>query len=433
MNDVETLIVETLRSEVKPAMGCTEPVAVALCCGKARELAPYRELRKAVVSVSGNIYKNGMGVGVPNTGESGLEIAAALGLVCGDSARGLEILADVRPEDVEKAHQLLESGRVAIAAADSDASVFIEAFLETDNGTRKAVVKGRHSHFALLEVDGKALLRDEPGGSGSGDGKSALYSMRVRDIIRAIEGIPADELAFLLEGVAMNMDMARIGLENGGKGMRVGYGILKDIEDGLIAPDLAINAALHTAAAADARMSGVPRPVMSSNGSGNNGLTAIIPIAVYCGMRPTPPERVSRALAISHMVNCFIKGHIGRLSALCGCSIAAGAGAAAGLAWLMDFTIQQLEGAVQNVLANVSGIICDGAKEGCALKLSTSAHCAVLSTFLAKHGSIVRSLDGIVDDTLEGSIRNLRRLSEKGMRQTDRTILDTMLEMRARE
>lgn len=171
---------------------------------------------------------------------------------------------------------------------------------------------------------------------------------------------------------------------------------------------------------------------MSSNGSGNNGLTAIIPIAVYCDMHPQTDERTAKALAISHMVNCFVKGHIGRLSALCGCSIAAGAGAAAGISWLMGSTMEQLEGAVQNVLANVSGIICDGAKEGCALKLSTSAHCAVLSTFLSRHGSIVRAKDGIVDDTLEGSIRNLRRLSEVGMKQADRTILGTMQGMRAR-
>lgn len=253
MNTLEDMIVETLRREVRPAMGCTEPVAVALCCGKARELAPYNELRRATVRVSGNIYKNGMGVGVPNTGESGLEIAAALGLVCGDSERGLEILDCVHPEHVRKARDLMAVGVVSVSLADTDASIYIEVALDTDTGTRTAVIKGRHNHFALLAVDGREILREEPEAAGAG-GDSALLDMRVRDIIDAIVTIPAERLAFLLDGIKMNMDMARIGLENGGKGMLVGQGILRDIEEGLVSPDLPINAALYTASAADARM-----------------------------------------------------------------------------------------------------------------------------------------------------------------------------------
>jgi len=236
------------------------------------------------------------------------------------------------------------------------------------------------------------------------------------------------DIEFLLDGVKMNEDMASIGLDQK-VGIGVGYGIKKSIEEGLLNDDLINHAMMLTAGASDARMAGIKMPVMSSNGSGNHGLTAILPIVAYNDKFPQTEERLARALAISHLVTGFIKNFTGRLSAVCGCGVAASTGAAAGLSWLMDSTQDQIEGAIENMIADLSGMICDGAKPGCALKLSSAASAAMQSAIIAKQDCLVPSQNGIVGSTVEESIRNLGRVSDKGMSVTDEVILNVMDDM----
>jgi UPF0597 protein CD3232 len=250
----------------------------------------------------------------------------------------------------------------------------------------------------------------------------------LEELITNIEKIDASELEFLLEGVDMNLKMAEVGLEEK-IGIGVGYGIKKSIESGIMGDDVINNAMMLTAGASDARMSGVDMPVMSSNGSGNHGLTAILPVVAYARKFDVSDERLSRALAISHLVTAYIKNFTGRLSAMCGCGVAASTGATAGIAWLMDESIDQIGGAIKNAVADLSGMICDGAKSGCALKLSTTASAAVQNALLAKNDCYADTINGIVNISVDDTIRNLGKVSNLGMGVTDTVILDVMNDM----
>lgn len=424
--NLEKLIVETLKEEVVPAIGCTEPVAVALACAKAKELLTYKNLHGVKILVSPNIYKNGLAVGIPGTEEVGLHIAAALGVVAGISEKGLSVLDGVSERDVQKAKDLLNSGKISLDIKDTKDKVLIEVEFKTDKGYSKAIIKGKHDKFVYLEKDEEVLLNVEESSKNTTD--NTLYSLRVRDIIKAIEKIPYEDIKFMLDGLDMNVKVAQAGLEMKA-GMGVGYSFYKNMEKGLLSYDLMNSSMMLTAAASDARMSGVSLPVMSSNGSGNNGLTAILPIAAYIKKYHVKNEELARALAISHIINSYIKYYINRLSALCGCGVAAGTGAAVAIAWLMGANEEQLDGVIKNMIGNTSGMICDGAKVGCALKLATSASAAVQSALLALSDSIIPSRNGIVAETVEETIKNLQTLSNEGMSITDHVILKIMKNM----
>ncbi|MFD3157010.1 serine dehydratase subunit alpha family protein [Haloimpatiens sp. FM7330] len=430
--NLEKIIVETLKEEVVPAIGCTEPVAVALACAKAKELIKFEEIDTVKVLVSPNIYKNGLSVGIPNTDQVGLYIASALGIVGGNSERELEVLKDITKEQVEKAKALLDSGKVALGIKDTDEKIYIEVNLSTNKGTSKAIIKERHSNFVYLESNGEVLLNLQEGnGESDSKGENVLYTLKIRDIVRAIEKIPYNDIKFMLDGLTMNEKVAEEGLKQK-KGLGVGFGFHESMKKGILADDLMNCSMMLTAASSDVRMSGVSMPVMSSNGSGNNGLTAILPIAAYRKKFDVDNEKIARAVAISHIINSYIKHYIGRLSAICGCGVAAGTGAGAAIAWLMGGNDDQIDGAIKNMLADTSGMICDGAKVGCALKLATSASAAVQSALLAVNDNIVPPYNGIIAESVEETIRNLNALSTKGMNVTDHVILDVMKGMQTK-
>lgn len=422
------LIVDTLKEEVAPAMGCTEPVAVALACAKAKELIEYSNIDKITVLVSPNVYKNGLSVGIPNTDMVGLYIAAALGITAGKSENDLRVLEGIEKEDVEAAENLLESKKLNLDIKDTSEKVYIEVNLSTDKGTSKVIIKGKHNCIVYLEANDEVLLNKECVDSLSINSKESLYNSSIKDIIKTIEKIDYKDIAFMLDGLEMNAKIAQAGLE-GKKGMGVGLGLHNSIDKGILSDDLMNNAMMLTSAASDARMSGLNLPVMSSNGSGNNGLTTILPILAYQKKYDVEDEKIARALAISHIINSYIKHYIHRLSALCGCGVAAGTGAAVALAWLMGATPEQIDGTIKNMLGNTSGMICDGAKVGCALKLATSASAAVQSALLALNDSIIPSKNGIIGETAEETIKNLGILSEEGMSITDDVILGIMRNM----
>lgn len=425
--NLKDIIIRTLRNEVLPAMGCTEPVAVALACAKAREVFNNKNIDDIHVLVSPNIYKNGLGVGVPNTEEIGLNIAGALGFIGGNSEKSLRVLEDVTEEHLKEAYKLLESGRFKLGVKDTQDKIYVEVNIFNSTNYAKVVIKDKHNHFFTIEKDNQVILSQEIKNDGSEPDRE-LFKARIRDIIKEIEEIDYEDISFLLEGIDMNEKIALEAL-NKRLGLGVGFGIKNSIEKGLLADDLMNNAMMMTAAGADARMSGLSMPVMSSNGSGNNGLTAILPIAVYRRRFNVSDEKIARALAISHILNCYIKNYIGRLSALCGCGVAAATGSSAAISWLMDGDYDKIEGAIKNMIANISGIICDGAKGSCALKVATAASAAVQSAILALHDSITLSRKGIIADTVEETIQNLALVSNQGMNLADSVIIDIMKKM----
>jgi len=429
----EDRIIETLRAEVKPAMGCTEPVAVALAVAKAKELCQCEDpanmgYLQIEVSVSPNIFKNGLSVGIPGTDQVGLVLASALGYTSCHSTNGLEVFKDVNESDIALAMQLINQKKIKLTVADTDKKIHIEAVVTNGAQYGRAVIEGYHDRFVQLESNlGVQLTETLEEGTFSQSAKNPLFDLPIYELIQHIEALPYASIAFLLDGFEMNEKIAHYGLSKP-CGMSVGLTLQQNTEKGILSDDLMNRAMILTAAASDARMSGVSLPVMSSNGSGNNGITALMPLVAYARTTPTSDDALARAAAISHMVNSVIKNKIGRLSALCGCGVAAGTGAAVALTWLMGATKPQLEGAIQNMIANTTGMICDGAKVGCSLKLATSASAAVQSAILAINGIIVPSGNGIIGPTADATIINLGYLSKHAMDTVDHVVLSIMTE-----
>lgn len=428
MSLLKEKILNTLKKDVLPAMGCTEPVAVALACAKAKELIKSDNINTVEILVSPNIYKNGLGVGVPNSGgEAGLYIAAALGVVAGKSENGLRILETITDEDIINAKELVSKDVIHLACKETKEGIYVEVTLTADEKSSNAIIQNRHDQFVHLQTNDQVLFHEELEQVHhlySND----LYEKRIREIIEAIESMEFEDLAFLLEGIIMNEAIATVGLKES-YGMGVGATFYKNMKDGVLSDDLVNQAMMLTAAASDARMSGIDMPVMSSSGSGNHGLTAILPIVAYRNINKIDDVITVKALAISHMVTSYIKNFTGRLSSICGCGVAAATGVSAALTWLMGGDYDEIDNTINNMIADLSGVICDGAKVGCALKLATASTAAVRSAILAINGSIVPAKNGIVGEDVEGTIRNLGIVATDGMQLTDGVILDIMRNM----
>ena len=429
--DFKGQLLNILIEDVKPAMGCTEPVAVALACAKAKELLG-EEIIKHKVLVSPNVYKNGLCVGIPGTDRVGLKISVALGFVGGESKNGLRVLETITKEEVKIAEEYMDNTPISVSPANTKEKVYIEVLLEGKNNTSRVVIRNKHDNFVYLESNGEVLLAEEKIDETISTFESlednVLDIITIKELVQSVEEMEFKDIEFLLEGISMNEQIANYGLENK-IGVGVGYGMKQSIEKGLLGDDLMNNAMMITAAAADARMNGVKLPVMSSNGSGNNGITAILPIVAYNKKFPQSDERLARALAISHLVTAYVKNFTGRLSAVCGCGVAASTGATAGISWLMNGNIKQIEGAMENIVASLSGMICDGAKSGCSLKLASSASAAIQNAIIATQDCIVPPLTGIVGTSVEESIRNLGKVADKGMTSTDEVIINVMDDM----
>ena len=433
MRDLRTNLIDILKAEVKPAVGCTEPVAVALACAKAKELLG-EEVVKNKILVSPNVYKNAMCVGIPGTDRLGLKIAVAMGLVGGKSEDGLTLLEGLTEEQVRESERYVDTTPISIEPLDTKEKVVIDVTLEGENNKSRVIIKTKHDNFVFIQQNDLVLLEQVDGYAEKDEvqteekKENIMDNITIQEIVTNIENMDLEDIKFLLDGIEMNMDMAKYGLENK-IGIGVGRGIKESIEEGLLGDGIMTKAMLLTAAASDARMGGAKLPVMSSNGSGNHGLTAILPIVAYAQKYPQSDEKMAKALAISHLITAYVKNFTGRLSAVCGCGVAASTGASAGISWLMDGNINHIYGAIENMIADLSGMICDGAKAGCALKLSSAASAAVQSAVIAKQGYSVPALNGIVGTRVEESIQNLGRVSDKGMQITDEIILNVMNDM----
>lgn len=425
---IKESILYILNNEVKPAIGCTEPVAIALCAAAAASCVANSNIDLVEVYLSSNIYKNGMNVGIPNSNEIGLDVAAALGVAKQSYEKGLEILGEIDDTCRSIAINLLENKKILVKIDDTDKKVYIKVILKSGINTAQAIIEDKHDNITYISLNDNIILSKENisiNNSSSGVDEN-FFNSSILDIIKTIENLDFEDTKFLLEGIEMNMSAAKLGMSQK-LGIGTGYALKQNMDKGIIGADLANRAMMLTSAASDARMSGLNVPVMSSNGSGNNGLTAILPIAAYNEINSSNEIDLSKALAISHVMTAYVKHYIGRLSPLCGCSIAASTGSACAITWLMGGNYAQIQGTVKNILANQSGVICDGAKPGCALKLGTAAAAGVQSSILAMEGYYACKNNGIVTGTAEQSIKNLKILSDKGMADVDRTIIDIML------
>lgn len=432
---IQNLMLDILNEEVKPATGCTEPVAVAYAVAAAKEWLiksgkafKIDELKTLEVGVSPNLFKNGLGVGIPNCDSRGLQIAAALGLTACDANEGLKVFESMAPSQVTLAQHISKLGQIQIKVLDTDEKIRVMVHLKMKYDHLALTLSGRHDRIDKVTLNDHVIYQGNSLTQGSAIDKTAFFQTPLSEVISAISEMNPEPMAFLLEGLRMNRAVADAGLEKP-LGMGVGFGLKNCMEEGVLGSDLATKAMTLTAAASDARMSGLNMTVMSSNGSGNNGLTAILPLAAYFESHDVPREQQIRALAMSHLINCYVKERIGRLSAMCSCAISAATGSGAAIAWLMSNSIETVLGTIQNMTGNLSGMICDGAKEGCALKLATGAATGVQAAILAQHGIVMPVANGIVGRTAEESIEHLGELSQKGMQLTDHVILDMMRRM----
>lgn len=416
-------IIRLMKREVVPAVGCTEPVAVALCVAKATEILGKRP-EKIILRLSGNIIKNAMGVGIPGTGMIGLPIAVALGAIVGKSEYALEVLRDVTPEAVEAGKKYISEGRISIALEpDCPSNLHIDVRATAGDDYARCVISGSHTHFILQERNGEVLLRETAGSDAAADNTSEDPELDMRMVYDFAMEAPVDEISFIMEARRLNMAAARYALA-GDYGHNLGATVLhfgeKFFGDSPVAHAITL-----TSAACDARMGGAPVAVMSNSGSGNQGITATMPVVAYALDINASEETTARALILSHLTSIYIKQSLGRLSALCGCVVAS-TGASSALVYLMGGNFGQVCDAVKNMIANLTGMICDGAKPSCSMKISSGVSTAMMSAMLAMKGYSVTSAEGIIADDVDRTIRNLTSIGREAMKATDRMVLDIM-------
>ena len=414
-------VISLMQREVVPAIGCTEPVAVALCAARAAELLGTLPER-VEVELSMNVLKNAMGVGIPGTGMIGLPIAIALGMMVGKSSYKLEVLKDVTPEAVERGKQYINEGRISIRLKeDAPDGLYIKVSAYAGDHTEKAIICGAHTRFVEEEC---LSVRESEGAEGSSHGGDDDVKLNLRSIYDFVVEVPLEEIAFIEDSGKMNMAAAESAFK-AQYGHRVGNMLQNEKMRQMVGDGTLTHIMAYTCSACDARMSGAAIPVMSNSGSGNQGIAATVPVAVYARDHEVAHDTYVRALALSNLVAIYIKQSLGRLSALCGC-IVASTGASCGITYMMGGTYEQIAYAVKNMIANLTGMICDGAKPSCSLKLSSGVSTAMLSAMLAMQDCSVTYLEGIIDEDVDRSIRNLTSIGREAMEETNRKVVDIM-------
>ncbi len=427
MND--KLFIDILKNQVTKALGCTEPGAVGYAVARAKEILGS-EVKKLNIEVDKNILKNGMSVGIPGTNERGIIFAAALALSVGKSEYVLEVLKDVDDESIKKALEIMNSNIITLNLNEWMQGLYIkvEAIGDTDKST--VIIKNSHTNIIHESKNDEILLNETTSVSNnyneekskptSNEIKYEIKEYSIEDLIDFANNASIEDIAFIQDGINMNMRIANVGLSE-----QIGLGIGKYLKNK--ATDVFSMAKAYTAAASEARMSGYLLPVMSSAGSGNHGLVAIIPISYIGKEKNISNEKIIRAVTLSHLVTIFVKVRLGALSPICGCGVAAGVGCSAGLTYLLGGNKEQIKGSINNMVAGITGMLCDGAKIGCSYKLSISVDSAVDASKMALENIFIPDDNGILDNTPEKTIINLAQVSNEGMMSTDSTILEIML------
>ena len=439
-------IIAMVHREVVPAIGCTEPMCVALCTAKATEKLGCRP-EKIEALLSANILKNAMGVGIPGTGMLGLPIAIALGAIIGKSEYQLEVLKDLTPETLEEGKQYIAENRIVIKQKEGiSEKLYVEIICTAGDKKASAVIAGGHTRFVEEGLTPTSLTPNpgltpnpSPRGEGNLEGEGNGYQgdgnkssgesgdevpLNLRLVYDFAMTAPLDEIRFIEDARTYNMNAAREALK-GNYGHNLGKSIERPLAKGIFGDSIYSHIISRTASACDARMGGAMIPVMSNSGSGNQGICATNPVCVYAKENDNTEEELIRALMLSHLTAIYIKQSLGKLSALCGCVVAS-IGSSCGITYLMGGDYSRISASVKNMIANLTGMICDGAKPSCALKITSGVSTALLSALLAMEGKCVTSSEGIVDDDVDKSIHNLTSIGADAMCKIDDMILNIM-------
>ncbi|WP_195372886.1 MULTISPECIES: L-serine ammonia-lyase, iron-sulfur-dependent, subunit alpha [Parabacteroides] len=422
-NTTKSQIISLIHQEVIPAIGCTEPVAVALAAAKAAEVLGHRP-EKIEVLLSANILKNAMGVGIPGTGMVGLPIAVALGTLIGKSAYELEVLRDITPEALEAGKAMIDNKIIHITLKENVDKLYIEVICTAGKETSKVIICHEHTHIIYVEKNGVVLadLRKEISGDTVCHEEELKLSFST--VYEFAMEMPLDEIRFILETAELNKNAAQASIKG-----HYGHTVSKTISGEYGRKYMGDSAYTHmltmTAAACDARMDGAMIPVMSNSGSGNQGIAATLPVLSFAEDINCTEEQLIRALTLSHLMVIYIKQSLGRLSALCGCVVAA-TGSSCGITYLMGGSKTQISFAIKNMIGNITGMICDGAKPSCALKVSSGVSTAMISALMAMENKVVTPVEGIIDEDVDKCISNLTAIGSRGMEETDKLVLDIM-------
>jgi L-cysteine desulfidase len=420
--NTRTQILSLINKEVVPAVGCTEPMAVALCTARATETLGCRP-EKITALLSANILKNAMGVGIPGTGMIGLPIAIALGALIGKSEYQLEVLKDLTPDTLEKGKEYIKGEHIDIQLKQNICEkLYVEIICETNGHNATAIISGGHTNFVYLAKDDNVMIDKRHKSAECGEEEDIKLNMRM--VYDFALTTPLDEIRFILKTKELNLKAANESLK-GNYGHCLGKTMDRPLSRGIFGNSIFSHIIAKTASACDARMGGAMIPVMSNSGSGNQGICATNPVAVYAMENENTEEELIRALTLSHLTAIYIKQSLGKLSALCGCVVAS-IGSSCGITYLMGGDYEHVCHAVKNMIANLTGMICDGAKPSCALKISSGVSTALLSALLSMEGRCVTPEEGIIDNDVDRSIHNLTSIGADAMCATDEMVLNIM-------
>ncbi len=412
----EAFFLAEIHKALMPSTGCTEPVAIALNTATARANA-RGTLRRLTLTLDAYLYKNAMGVGIPGSDERGVALCAALGVTAGDPTARLRVLDHVTPQALQEAKRMVAQGLCEVRTREDVPDLFVECVLETDEDCVRVLTLSAHTN--IVRVDHAPFDPYVPP-----RGPQAAQPIRactLQEMIDFASTVPVERIAFLQEGIDMNLAVAQAGRSFG-----LGLALGTLIEQGVIGRSPVSEAQLLCASASYARMSGVSMPVMTATGSGNQGITLLLTIEAVARARAIPQETKLRAAALANLINVYVKSYTGTLSAVCACGVASGLGASVGVVYMLGGGEQQMLGAMKNILGSISGMICDGAKEGCANKVELSSGLAVQAAFLAMQGMSIGRHDGILASDLRTLFEHLGQLVQEGMGDTNRVIVDIM-------
>lgn len=402
------------------ALGCTEPSAIALAAAVARKYLKGECIDKIKIYASINMIKNAIYVKIAGTDSCGIKLAAAIGALKGKSESGLEIFEDIDTVTLKNARKMIEHGKITVEPSKTNERLYIEAIIESGKSVSKAVVKKTHTNISLIELNGKTIVKTV-----NKKNKKDTSFINMKSIWNFINNVKPDKLEIIRQSIKLNKAIGQEGLKNS-YGLQVGRTVSKKLINGTSLESIANYAIALTSAGCDARMAGSTLKVMSNSGSGNQGIVATLPVLAFWESLELPEEKLLRALTLSHLITIYIKLKFGRISSLCGASIAA-TGASCGITYLMGGEFTEVEYAIQNTAGNLTGILCDGAKAGCALKIYTCTSAAILSALMAVDGISIQSSNGIIEDNPEMTIDNICKLGNEGTFKADKIILSILL------
>lgn len=417
-----------IKMDMVPALGVTEPGAIAFACSKARSYTKG-EIKSVLVSMNSGMYKNAFTCGIPNSEEVGNIFSAALGVVAGNPEKGLESLSDVTPEDNEVAKKLVDEGKINVKLSGITSRIFIEATVETDTDKCIVTIEDKHTNIVKIELNGKVIFetdRNHHTEEDSDDETPLILKYTLKEILEYVNNVPYEEIEFINEAFKVNYELFEEGLNS--PKTTFARQLKKMNNDEIISDNELKTAQLLCNGAIEARVIGLDKPAMSITGSGSHGIIATMPLYASYKIRKLPKEKLIRATALSYLICMYIKEYSGRLSAFCGCAIAAGTGMACGLAYLRDGNLQTMEYVINNMASSITGMICDGGNQGCTMKGIAAVSAAFDSCELALNGVHINKVHGINGDTPEETMKNMGTIASPGMVGTEKTIVDIFQE-----